>query len=58
MRDNHLSQTVLMLLWFFGVVIAEHRFGEGWLAYFLPPLAWYRLMEFIYLALTSSICAA
>jgi hypothetical protein len=48
MRDNHLLQVILAFMWLFGVVIAEHRFHEGLMSFFLPPLAWYRLMELIY----------
>lgn len=56
MRDNHLLQVILAFMWLFGVVIAEHRFHEGLMSFFLPPLAWYRLMELIYETLTASAC--
>ena len=58
MEDNRYLQVILTLMWMCGIVVAEHRFGEGLMSFFIPPLAWYRLMEFIYLALTTSICAA
>jgi hypothetical protein len=58
LKDNYLLQVILALMWFFGIVIAEYRFGEGLMSFLLPPLAWYRLMEWVYIALTSSICTA